>query len=161
MVRPADAEDQVAEKLREYWEGLVKHEEDFAKGDNERFYELVGECVDQLWEQRHESTWQTQWKEVVVWERVELKPGVAEQRIRAEVRPRLEAARRLKYKRWWVTDGVDGIGDYVDRWFGEEKRGAAAGQKTETKQTEAERLAENMRTMLAELRALADKWAKM
>jgi hypothetical protein len=150
MSRPADAEGKVAEKLREYWERLVQYEKDFAKGDNETFYELVGKCVDQLWEQYHESTWQTQWKEVVVWKRVELKPGEAERRIREHVRPWLAQARKLSYKRWWVTDGVESMGDYVERWFGAE--GGAA------KQTEAQSSAEKMRNMLAELRALCEKY---
>ena len=160
MSRPADAVDKVAEKLREYWEGLVKHEEDFAKGDNEKFYALVGECVDQLWEQRHESTWQTQWKEVVVWERVELKPGVAERRIREKVGPWLREARRLKYKRYWVTDGVVKIGEYVDRWFGGEETQAEKAQREAGQRKATEAPADKMREMLAELLALYGKYAK-
>ncbi len=93
MSRPADAVGEAAEALREYWAGLVKHEKDFAKGDNEKFYALVGKCVDQLWEQFVDNTWQTEWKDVVVWKRVEMKPAEAERRIREHVRPWLEEAR--------------------------------------------------------------------
>jgi hypothetical protein len=42
------------------------------------------------------------------------------------------------------------MGDYVERWFGPE--GGAA------KQTEAQSSAEKMRNMLAELRALCEKY---
>jgi hypothetical protein len=104
MARPADAVGEAAEKLREYWAGLVKHEKEFAKGDDAKFYELVGECVDELWEEEVENTWATDWKDVVVWKRVdETKPGEAERRIRENVGPWLRKARKLKYKRGWVT----------------------------------------------------------
>ncbi len=160
MSRPADAEGRVAEKLKEYWAGLVKHEKDFATGDDQKFYELVGNCVDELWEQVKENTWQTQWKDVVVWHKVGLEPAEAERRIREHVRPWLQQARRLKYTRWWVTQGVDGIGEYVDAWFGGEEKGGARERETTTKQTAAERSAENMQNMLAELKGLVEKYAK-
>jgi hypothetical protein len=152
MARPADAVDQVAEKLRDYWVTLVKHEKEFVKVADKRFYELVGQCVDELWEEHVESTYLTQWKDVVVWKRVqETNPDEAERRIREHVRPWLAQARQLKYTRYWFTTDVDNIGTYVDRWFGGE---------TQTKQTDAQRSAENMRNLLAELRSLMDKYAR-
>ncbi len=142
--------------LREYWEGLVKHEKEFAKGDDKKFYELVGKCVDEMWEQDVKNGWETQWQDVVVWKRVGMQPAEAERRIREKVGPWLQEARKLKYKRGWVTQGVDSLGDYVDRWFGGETpaQGTRAKQPEAAKQTETQRSAENMRNMLAELRAL-------
>jgi hypothetical protein len=149
---------EVTEKLSVYWLLLVKHENSFAKGDDKKFYELVGKCFEQLWEKGVESTWQTQWKEVVVWKRVEeTKPGEAERRIREQVRWRLQEARKLEYTRWWVTSGVDGIGEYVDRWFGGAEKGGAAPSETRRPTPTA---ADKMRDMLAELLALYGKYAK-
>jgi hypothetical protein len=162
MARPADAVDQVAEKLREYWTGLVKHEEEFVKVADKKLCELVRQCVDELWEEHVENTWQTQWKDVVVWKRVaETKPGEAERRIRENVRQWLTDARQLKYTRYSFTEGIHRVGAYVDRWFGGETQGGAtAGVRKETKQTDAQRSAENMRNLLAELRSLMDKYAR-
>jgi hypothetical protein len=188
MARPANAEEEAAEKLKDYWDGLVKHEKEMANGADKQFCELVKKCVDELWEEVVEQgTWQNRWQDTLVWQRIELKAGEAERRIRAKVRPWLAEARQLKYKKWWFTEGVDRVGDYVDRWFGEEtttkQTETEAGRlakktklarwfgETPTEQepteaervaepTEAERVAQKMKSMLAELNALVDKYAE-
>jgi hypothetical protein len=130
----------VAEELSVYFLLMVKHANSFAKGDDKTLYTLVEECFKQLWEAGVECTYKTGWKDVAVWKRVaETKPGEAERRIREQVRWRLQEARKLEYTRWWVTDGVDGIGEYVERWFGGEETKAEkeARERTETRKTEA------------------------
>ena len=157
MERPANAEEQAAQKLWDYWEGLVKHEKELANGVDKQFYELVRKCVDELWEEVVEKgTWQNKWQETLVWQQIKLPPGEAERRIRVKVRPWLAEARQLKYKRWWFTDGVDRVGDYVDRWFAGGKDGAAPAQGTRAKATGAAGSAENMKKLLEELRVFAD-----
>ncbi len=147
MARPADAVDKVAEKLRDLWDGLVKHEKRFRSGDDKQFYEVVEKCFDELWVgDEAKST-----RQVIVWKRLKLEPAEQERRIRETVGPGLREARRLKYTRSDVTSGVDVLGQNVDMWFGGE---------TTTKQTEADRLAKKMRSMLAELNALVEKYAQ-
>jgi hypothetical protein len=127
---PADRADEVAEKLRSCWESLVKHEKEMASGTDKQFCDLVKRCVDELWEEVVErGTWQNQWQDTLVWQKIELKPGEAERRIREKVRPWLAEARRLKYKKWWFTEGVDRVGAYVDEWFAGGKAGAAADRE--------------------------------
>jgi hypothetical protein len=93
-----------------------------------------------------------------VWERVqETKPGEAERRIREHVRPWLQEARKLKYTRSWHTERVNGVSEYVDRWFGGQETQA---QKKETKAGEAAGSGDKLRNMLDELRRLVDKYAK-
>jgi hypothetical protein len=156
MQRPANAEDEAAEKLMDFWTCLVKHEQEMANGADKQFCDLVKRCVDELWEEVVErGTWQNQWQDTLVWQKIELKPGEAERRIRAKVRPWLAEARQLKYKKWWFTEGVDRVYEYVDRWFrAENKTPAQAARPAENKK--AAEAAQNMRDMLAELRAFAD-----
>jgi hypothetical protein len=124
---PADRAAEVAEKLRSCWESLAKHEKEMASGADKQFCELVKKCVDELWEEVVESgTWLNHWQDTLVWQKIELPPGEAERRIREKVRPWLAEARRLKYKKWGFTQGVDGVGAYVDEWFAGGKDGASA-----------------------------------
>jgi hypothetical protein len=123
----ADRAAEVAEKLRSCWESLAKHEKEMASGADKQFCELVKKCVDELWEEVVErGTWQNQWQDTLVWQRIELRPGEAERRIREKVRPWLAEARRLKYKKWWFTEGVERVGACVDEWFAGGKAGASA-----------------------------------
>jgi hypothetical protein len=138
MARPANAEEVAARELKDYWEGLVKHAEEMAHGADKQFCELVKKCVDELWEEVVEKgTWQNRWQDTLVWQRIELQPGEAERRIRAKVRPWLAEARQLKYKKWWFTDGVDRVGDYVDRWFGAETEAERVAKVKPVKPAEA------------------------
>ena len=154
---------EVAERLKTYWLLLVKHEKNFAKGDDAKLYALVGDCFKQLWDEGVENTWATGWKDVAVWQRKEWpdKPDEAERLIREQVRWRLQDARKLEYTRWWVSDGVDRIGEYVDRWFGGEARARAAGgaQAVAGPSRPTPTAADKMRDMLAELLALYGKYA--
>jgi len=155
--RPADAEDKVAEKLRDLWDGLVahqKHNKSFREGDDKKFYELVEKCFDELWVGDERSTWT-----MVLWKRLPLEPEEQERRIRENVRPWLRRARRLKYTRSSVTNGVDGLGEYVERWFGGAAGAQAVGGGAGTR-TPTPTAAEKMGAMLAELKALVDKYAK-
>jgi hypothetical protein len=148
----------VAEELKTYWLLLVQHQKSFATGDDAKLYALAGECFKQLWEAGVENTYKTQWKDVAVWHKIEFeKPGEAERRIRQQVGPRLQQARKLAYQRWWVPDGVDAMGDYVDRWFGGAETQAAAAVAGPSRPTPT--AAEKMREMLAELLALYGKYA--
>jgi len=163
MARPADAADKVAEYVLLVWERMVKYPKDFAEGDNKKLYELVGECAEQLLEEGVECTYETGWKDVAVWQKKKFgKAGEAERRIREEVRPRLQEARKLKYTRWSVTQGVDGIVDYVDQWFGGQETEAEKLQRRtgEKKKTEAAGSGDRLRSMLDELRRLVDKYAE-
>jgi hypothetical protein len=156
----------VAEELKTYWLLLVEHEKSFATGDDAKLYALAGECFKQLWEAGVECTYATGWKDVAVWHKIEFsKPGEAERRIRQQVRPRLQQARKLAYQRWWVPDGVDAMGEYVDRWFGGEETQAAklqreAGQRKETEAAKRAGSGDKLRNMLDELRGLVEKYAK-
>jgi len=172
MARPADAVREVEERLRDLWDCLVKNEKSFRKGDDKRFYELVETCFDKLWVGDVESTWQTQWKEKVVWKRLEgLEPGEAERRIRETVWPGLREARRLKYTRSDVTKGVESLGGYVDRWFGGQETQAAKQATADTSASAPPAAAaapaakqagsgDKLRDMLDELRRLVEKYAK-
>jgi hypothetical protein len=152
----AERVDHVAEELSVYFLLMSKHQGSFAKGDDKQLYTLVEECFKLLWEEKVENTSKTGWKDVAVWKRVdERKSGEAERLIREQVRWRLQTARKLAYERWWVSDGVDGIGEYVDRWFGGDGAQSAAAPSRPTPTA-----ADKMRDMLAELRALVEKYAK-
>ena len=145
----------VAEELKTYWLLLVQHQKSFATGDDAKLYALAGECFKQLWETGVENTYKTQWKDVAVWKRIKMEAPEAERRIRQQVRPRLQQARKLAYRRWWVPDGVDAIGEYVDRWFGGDGAQPVAAPSRPTPTA-----ADKMRDMLAELLALYGKYAK-
>jgi hypothetical protein len=152
----AERVDQVAEELSVYFLLLSTHQSSFAKGDDKQLYTLVEECFKLLWEKGVENTYATGWKDVAVWKRVEeRKSGEAERLIREQVRWRLQKARNLAYERWWVADGVDRIGEYVDRWFGGDGAQPVAAPSRSTPTA-----AEKMRDMLAELLALYGKYAK-
>ena len=138
----ADRADEVAGKLRSCWESLAKHEKEMASGADKQFCELVKKCVDELWEEVVESgTWLNQWQDTLVWQRIELEPGEAERRIREKVRPWLAEARRLKYKKWWFTEGVDRVGDYVDRWFAGGAGGEAGAVRRDAQKRERQKQA--------------------
>ena len=155
----------VAEELSVYWLLLDKHKKSFARGDDKKLYTLVGECFKLLWEEGVENTYATGWKDVAVWKKIKMEAPEAERRIREQVRPKLQAARKLEYERWWVADGVDGIGEYVDRWFGGEETQAEklqreARQRKETETAKQAGSGDKLRNMLDELRGLVDKYAK-
>jgi hypothetical protein len=136
---PADRADAVAEKLRSCWESLVKHEKEMASGADKQFCDLVKKCVDELWEEVVErGTWQNQWRDTLVWQKIEFEQaGEAERRIREKVRPWLAEARRLKYKKWWFTESVDRVGSYVDQWVAGGTDGASADSKSAQEATKA------------------------
>ncbi len=154
----AERVDHVAEELSVYFLRMSKHQGSFAKGDDKELYTLVEECFKLLWEEKVENTYKTNWQDVTVWKRIKMEGPDAERRIREQVRPRLQKARRLAYQRWWVSDGVDGIGEYVDRWFGGDGAQAVAAPSSPSRPTPP--AAEKMREMLAELLALCGKYAK-
>jgi hypothetical protein len=138
---------------------LSRYQSSFAKGDDKRLYTLVEECFELLWEKGVENTYATGYKDVAVWKRVEeRKSGEAERLIREQVRWRLQEARKLAYTRWWVADGVDRIGEYVDRWFGGDGVQPVAAPSSPSRPTPS--AADKMRDMLAELLALYGKYAK-
>jgi hypothetical protein len=106
MSRTADPVGEVTEKLRVYWVTLVRYKETLSDGDDKKFYELVQRCVEQLFEWGVECTWETKWRDVGGWKKVQLKPAEAERRIREHVRPWLQEARKLKFARWWGQRGT-------------------------------------------------------
>ncbi len=145
----------VVEELSVYFLLLSKHRSSFAKGDDKQLYTLVEECFELLWEEAVENAYATGWKDVAVWKRIKMEGPDAERLIREQVRWRLQKARGLAYERWWVSDGVDGIGEYVDRWFGGDGAQSVAAPSRPTPTA-----ADKMRDMLAELLALYGKYAK-
>lgn len=109
--------DTVTEELKGFIESLSGHSQD---AKDKQFYDKVRECVEQLW------TGQERWERTITgsgfkwhWYRINMRYDVARQRIRDNVRPWLEEARKLNDKGWWKTWHIDDIGKFVDRWFPE------------------------------------------
>ncbi len=87
----------------------LQHHEAFFKTEHEKFFGLIKQCMEQLFEKRGDYD---AWREYSGWSRLPLHPAEAARRIRENVRPLLAEALELRPKVWF-TEGLLEISMFV------------------------------------------------